>query len=65
VPARSAASLVVVNFEGRLTRHTDSVYGVAFSGDGPLAPSASWDQTSKMRDVQSGRERTLAQPQGC
>ena len=40
--------------------HTDCVYGVALSGDGRLAVSASWDNTLKVWEVESGRElRTL------
>ena len=44
-----------------LTGHTGSVNGVALSGDGRLAVSASSDQTLKVWEVASGRElRTLA-----
>jgi WD40 repeat protein len=44
-----------------LIGHTGPVYGVAMSGDGRLAVSASSDKTLKVWDVASGRElRTLA-----
>jgi WD40 repeat protein len=43
-----------------LQGHSDRVYGVALSGDGRLAVSASSDRTLKVWDVGSGRElRTL------
>ena len=46
-----------------LEGHTGAVSGVALSGDGRLAVSASWDNTLKVWEVESGRElRTLAGP---
>ena len=36
--------------------HADSVHGVALSGDGRRAVSASSDQTLKVWDVETGRE---------
>ena len=43
-----------------LKGHTDHVNGVALSGDGRLAVSASDDETLKVWEVESGRElRTL------
>ena len=48
------------------TGHTGSVYGVALSGDGQRAVSASGDKTLKVWDVASGRElRTLAATRLC
>ena len=44
-----------------LAGHSDAVSGVALSGDGRLAVSASADKTLKVWEVESGRElRTLA-----
>ncbi len=42
-----------------LEGHTDRVLGVALSGDGRLAVSASWDQTLKVWEVAGGRELTI------
>ena len=43
-----------------LLGHADRIQGVAVSGDGRRAVSASWDHTLKVWNVESGRElRTL------
>ncbi|MCY3019106.1 MAG: hypothetical protein NTW87_08775 [Planctomycetota bacterium] len=36
--------------------HTDGVFSVAFSPDGKLALSGSWDKTLKLWEVATGRE---------
>jgi len=44
-----------------LIGHSNSVYGAAFSPDGEIIASSSWDKTIKIWRVKDGQEiRTLA-----